>query len=340
MAQPAEALSRHDLQTGGDDVREQLADKIYDLSPEETPVMSSIGRGKASNTYKTWLQDRLADPDPNNAAIDGDDFDGGPIGTTKRIGNYCQIVRKDIVVTDRVQSVNKAARRSELARQVMRKGLEIRRDLEAIVTSTQAGLEGDDTTPPRMAALGAWYSTNEFRGAGGAGSPLSNGDNGFPNAAATDAGALRPLSETLMLDAVQSAWTFGSNPEKVIVSGEMKRRFSNYLFTADARIATQYQDQKSKMRGGSTVQGSVDYWVTDFGTLEVIPDRFTRDRDVHIIDPSYLSADYLRSYRVVKMGKTGDNEKRVMLADLTLCNKHEGSQAIVADVDAAQAMVA
>lgn len=339
MAQPAEALSRYDLATDGDDVREQFANRIYDISPDETPVVSSIGRGNMKNTYKSWLLDKLADPDANNAAIDGDDFAGDPIGTTKRVGNFAQILRKDIVITDRVQAVDKAARRSELARQTMRKGLETRRDLETIVTGGQAAREGDDTTPGLFAGMGAWYTSNAKRNTGGASAPLSNGQSGFPNAAATDAATTRPLSETLVLDAVQDAWKLGGMPTKCIVGGQMKRRISNYLFTTDARIATQYQDQQKKLSAASVI-GSVDYWLTDFGTLEVIPDRFSRERDVHIIDPEYWSVDYLRSYQVKRMGKTGDNEKRVMLMDATLCSKQEAASAIVADCNEAVAVVA
>ena len=340
MAQPAETLDRYDLATDGDDVREQFANRIYDISPRQTPFITMAGRGGNSNTYFTWLQDRLRDPDPNNAWTDGDDFQGRPIGATKRMGNYNQIMREEATVSGRVEAVNKAARRSELARQVMRKGLEIRRDMETIYTGNQAGLEGDGTgaNPARTATLCAWYRTNEQRGAGGAAGALSNGTNGFPNTAATD-GTTRALSETMMLDAMQQAWRNGGEPTYVLVEGEVKRRFSNYMYTADARIATQYQDQGKNLSAASVI-GAVDYWLTDFGTLHVVADRFSRPRDVHILDFEYWSVDYLRQFQVHRMGKSGDNEKRMLLVDSGLCAKNEEASAIVADIDETQAMVA
>jgi hypothetical protein len=208
MAQPAETLDRYDLATKGDNAREQLADRIYDTSPTQTPFLTSIGRGSNSNDYFTWQQDKLAAVDVDNAHIDGDDFQGEAIEAATRIGNYNQILRKEVTVSRRADIVRKAGRQRELARQVMRKAREIKRDQEAIYLNNQAANPGNSTTAPRTAGAGAWYKTNVSRGATGASAPLSDGTHGYPNAVAND-GTLRALSETAMLDVCQSSYIAG-----------------------------------------------------------------------------------------------------------------------------------
>jgi len=40
MAQFAQTLDRYDLATDGDNVREQLAETIYNIDPDDTPFQS------------------------------------------------------------------------------------------------------------------------------------------------------------------------------------------------------------------------------------------------------------------------------------------------------------
>lgn len=40
-------------------IREDLANVIYDVSPEETPFMSNIGESSVTNTLFEWQQDSL-----------------------------------------------------------------------------------------------------------------------------------------------------------------------------------------------------------------------------------------------------------------------------------------
>jgi hypothetical protein len=54
-------------------IREQLLDKIYRISPEDTPGMSMIGRSKATNVKIEWQTDTLAAA-AANAQLEGDDY--------------------------------------------------------------------------------------------------------------------------------------------------------------------------------------------------------------------------------------------------------------------------
>ena len=134
MAQPANILDRYDQATDGDTVHEDLSDVIYNISPTETPFVSNVGRGSTDNTYKEWLIDALADA-ADTPHIDGDEWAADALNAPDRLGNYCQITRKDLLISGRAEAVNTAGRRSEVAYQVAKAGQEIKRDIELISTS-------------------------------------------------------------------------------------------------------------------------------------------------------------------------------------------------------------
>jgi hypothetical protein len=52
-------------------LREDLSDVIYDISPQDTPIMSSIGKSKATNVYHEWQTDSLAAATTANALVRG-----------------------------------------------------------------------------------------------------------------------------------------------------------------------------------------------------------------------------------------------------------------------------
>jgi hypothetical protein len=95
--------------------REDLSDVIYDISPKDTPIMSSIGKTKATAVYHEWQTDVLDAATTANAAIEGDDATAKAVTPTVRLGNYTQIVTKTIQVSGTLEAVDKAGRKSEKA---------------------------------------------------------------------------------------------------------------------------------------------------------------------------------------------------------------------------------
>ena len=164
MAQPANTFDRYDVNNS---VREDLIDKIFNTSPEETPVTSGLGKSTASNTYHEWQRDSLAAANKDNALIDGDDFAGTAATGTERIGNYCQIFSKQPVVSRRADIVNKAGQKTAMAYQTAKMMKEMKRDMEAAVLSSNVAVAGNSTTASKLAGFGAMIYTNvSHNGAG------------------------------------------------------------------------------------------------------------------------------------------------------------------------------
>ena len=81
-------------------IREDLANVIYNISPEETPFMSNIGRENVKNTYFEWQTDSLAAASTTNAQIEGDDVSAyDSTSATVRLGNYTQVSRKTLILS-------------------------------------------------------------------------------------------------------------------------------------------------------------------------------------------------------------------------------------------------
>jgi hypothetical protein len=335
-------FDRYDMQASGENVREDLTDVIYNISPTETPFTANASRGSADNTVHEWMIDELANVDTANAAIDGADFGTDTSDPSSRIGVYMQISIKYLAVSRRANIVNKAGRKSELAYQVAKYGKALKRDVESIACLNQAAVVGTQSAASKTAGLGAWIRTNTNRGTGGADPALSGTTFGFPTTAATDASALniRALSEATLLDRLKACYVQGGNPNMIMVGPTMKQKFSTYMFTTNARIATQFQDQGKETRGGISVVGAVDVYVSDFTVIDIVPNRFQRERDVWILDTEYWQIAYLDAYKTETIAKIGDAERRHILVDWGVCSLNQAASGVVADINETLAMVA
>ena len=54
------------------------------------------------------------------------------------------------------------------------------------------------------------------------------------------------------------------------------------------------------------------------GGIKVIADLFTREQTALLVDFDYVEVAYLRPFMTEQLAKTGDNEKRHILTEVTL----------------------
>jgi hypothetical protein len=307
-------------------LRESLHDRIYNISPEETPFISGAGRGpNAQQTLEEWQTDSLAAADGTNAQLEGDDASFSTPAASVRVGNYTQIMRKTLILSDTLEVVDKAGRRSELAYQLAKRGAEIKRDLETVCLRAQAGDAGGVGTARTLAALNAWLKTNIDYHTTTGGNPSYSA--GVPSAVRTD-GTQRAFTETIAKAVIQSGWTNGANFNTLMVGPVNKQRVS----TSFSGIATRNYDLSNVAARPTASIASIDVYVSDFGVLRVVPNRFQRERDAWFLDFEYVELRYLRPLRQVKLAKSGDAEKRMMVQEVTLVVKNEAALGLGADL--------
>ena len=276
MAQPSETFDSYD---GVNSNREDLTDVIYNISPTDTPFMSSIGRVKVSATTHEWQTDSLATHTPNNKVIDGDEATNDAITATTRVTNLTQISDKVVVVSGTQEVVNKAGKKSEVAYQVAKAGKELKRDMEARLTSPQIAETGSSSAARECSGAEAVIKTNTSHGTSGS----TNG-----TADCVD-GTQRTFTEVLLKPQIKNCYTQGGMPGMIMVGPHNKTVASGF-----GGIATIYRDQKNVGQG--VIIGAADIYVSDFGTFKIIPNRIQRDRTALIIDTDYWAVGYLRPF--------------------------------------------
>ena len=343
-------------------IHEDLMDQIYDISPEDRPFCDSTGSTESGNDRKEWVREALAQADKDNSVIDGADAGTTDTRTGERLANYHQIAAKTIRVSDRGRESDTVGTSDELIRQVMKRQKELRRDEEASYASRNIALQGTDAAAGSSAGVGGWIgvsvmdngtvtaSTTSFRGAGSADPVLSGGASGggFPTTAATNV-ADQALSETDIKAAMREAYVNGGNPRMAMSTPTCIELLSDYLFTSSARVATLQSNAPQGNRttastgngysgGGIVAQGSVNVLVTNFGTLELTPNRFqpevaTDVADLYLLDPDLWERAYLQGYMTKELARTGLAENRQVSVDFSLCALNPEGNAVVADID-------
>jgi len=324
MAVSASALETYDLTT----IREDLQNADNMITPTETPFMSMIAsQDSASSVLHEWPLTNLNAVNGSNRVPEGED---APAVTTPvlalRRSNYTQISIKNIKVTSTSEWVDGAADITKMSKQLVYAMRELKRDRETMLLASIAALPGtgNGATTRTAAGMPSFYQTNVSRGASGMNPVLSGTTSGYPVTAAVD-GTLRTITEDLFNTVIQAVWTSGGEPQYAVVGPDVKRTISK-VFTG---YTTKYSDGAS-----NKLITSVEIYQSDFGTVQIVPDRFGRSRDCHILDPSKLSISYGQTVKQEPLAKTGLTENRLISCEYTVTVGNEASCGILADVQA------
>ena len=302
-------------------VREDLSDVIYSISPTDTPIMSSIGKTKATNTLHEWQTDSLAAATTNNALIEGDDATAASLSPTVRLTNFTQIVGKTVQISGTLEAVDKAGRKSEKAYQLAKASSEIKRDIETILTANQAKTNGTATSGARkMGSLLSWITTNVSKGSAGT-NPTGDGSDVRSDT------TTRTFLESMLKEVAQEIFTEGGQPKLLVVPPGLKATVSGFTGVAEQRYVTGAEP--------TTIVAAAGAYLSDFGLISIVPDRFMRSTDALMLDPEYAAIAYLRPFQTNDLAKTGDSEKTQILAELTLEMRNEKAHGGIFDIKAA-----
>lgn len=330
MAQVANTFETYDA-VGN---REELADKIYQITPEETPFLSLIGRKPVVSTHPEWLIDTLGAIDISNNQPEGDDWTYDAVTPVSRVGNYCQISNKRILISRTQDKTSKAGRKSELAREIAKKGVELRTDMEAICLSNQASLagSGNGATNRKLGGFRAWIASNDSIGGGGGASGGFNTSTNIVDAATN--GTQRAFTKTILDAVILSTYNAGGTPKTLMLSPYAKTVFSTFM--SDSNVAPQRYETPSS--GQTTIVAAADMYMSDFGPVSVVPNRqmaragATVARNAFLIDPRMVSLGVFDDISLEKPAKTGDAEKRVLVTEYTLLVNNEAAHGCAADL--------
>jgi len=241
---------------------------------------------------------------------------------TVRVGNRTQIFQKTIKISGTLDAVDKAGRKSEKAYQLAKASAEVKRDIEVTLLSNQTATNGNSSTARKLGGLQAWLATNGDFGVGGSGGSLGT--------TARTNGTNRTFTETELKTVIKEVYQSGGNPKVLMVNPGHKQTVSAFAGIAAQRYMAPSNEP-------TTIIGAADVYLSDFGTVSVVPNRFMNstnscDETAFVVDPDMAAVAYLRPFQTNELAKTGDSEMTQLLAELTLEVKNEAAHGIIADI--------
>jgi hypothetical protein len=302
-------------------LREDLSDVIFDLFPEDTYLLSNLDKEDASATYTEWLGQELAAP-AANIGVEGDDATFASLTPPSRYGSYLQISSKTFLVSDTAEKVNKAGRKSEVARGAIVKMRELKRDIETRIAGNGISTIGGATTGRSSAGMESWIggvtadpgatTANAVRATTTANTattpPVTSGTAGT---APTDGSTTGALTFAVLNQALMGAWAQGGNPSKILVGAAQKTAID--AFTGQA---TRFVDVAKGAQ--ASIVGAANVIVSDYGTHQVILHRYMRASIVLCLDMDFWALRWLRKPLKRELAKTGDGTKYQIITEWAL----------------------
>ena len=282
------------LTYGAIGIREDLSNIIYNISPEDTPFMSGIGKSSCDNTYFEWQIDALADPDVANRQAEGDDASVLAVVEPDRVGNYTQISSKAVRSSGTAEAVDFAGRKSTQAYQMAKRAKELKLDMEAMFLELdEAGSAGTSTTPRATQSVGSWITTNAVVGT--------------------------VVSEDDIREVMELCWKAGAKPDILMCDGVIKQAISA-LSQSVSELRTAANDKSP-----AYVVAAVDIYVSDFGNLQIVPNRLMPAETAYFLDYSFWDIAYLRPFMTHDIARTGDSISQMLVVEYGLRAKNEAA---------------
>lgn len=279
--------------------KEDISDVITNLSPTDTPFQTAIKNETVNNTLFQWQEDSLAAPNDANAMDEGFEATAVALTPTTMRQNVTQIMSTTVKVSETADTVSTYGRARETAYQLAKKGKELKRDLERAFIGT-----GQVQSVTGLKRIMAGYQAQIDSSVK---SDVSGGVSA--NKAA--------LSENAVLDLSEALYTGGGEATILMVKPHDSRVIAGWTGSA-GRYRTIDGD-------GKKVTNAVNLYVSPYGELKVVMNRFLRATDALLFDPDHWRQAVLRPWTRTPLAKTGDASSTMIVGEFSL--KHDNYKA-------------
>lgn len=305
--------------------REDLEDVIWELEPLDTYCLSNFDRVDATATNHEWEKDATVAP-TTNRQLEGDSSSFASIVSPTRLSNFCQISTKQFLVSRTQEKVAKAGRKSEIKRQLKKQMKELKNEMEFAIVRNQASSAGGSATARSLGSIESWIASTDNSGNGlRATTTASASTAAFASgvvSAPTDGTTTGALTEAKFVEALELAWTDGGNATSILCAAGPKKTISAF-----AGVATKHHNVEGRTK--PVLAGSVDVYVSEFGTHNLILHRHVRSSVVLALDPEYWAVAMLDAPFMEERAKTSDGTNRALTAEYTLVARNPDANAKV-----------
>ncbi|MEN9833593.1 MAG: hypothetical protein RL753_747 [Bacteroidota bacterium] len=256
-------------------LREDLADVISVIDQKNTPVTSRIKAGSdlTNGSVFSWQADSYNDPSFDGVLTNADvtTFDD-PAKNRVLLSGRAQKFRRSIKVDDFAQNVDNVAgvgKKKEMARGVSRALIELKRDMESAFCSSNDSQEQSGTNPYKTRGLGSWISNS-------AQTDLPVPASFRTPSASINTTATSSLTESDVAAVLQSVYEqTGTIDTMDLVTGpNLKKRFSEFTRYSSGSNTALSTRQYTASLNDRTVISTVDTYIGDFGTINLVPTLF------------------------------------------------------------------
>ena len=276
--------------------------------------MSAIRRRNVKNRIFDWQTEFLPIVNLNNAQAEGFQLTNALSQPTIRQNNVTQISERDATVSGTQEEADAAGKGSEMAHQMALASKVLKSDMESILCSRQARVDGNDSGPTARTteAFSHWLARAKDKN-NNPGAAVAGVTTGLP-VLATDAfaaplvGSQIQVSEAMLGAAMQQAYTNGASPSLWIVPPGPKRTISTFVGRSSTQVLV----------GKNEVVSTIDVIATDFGRIKVAPSRWVPTDVALLIDPDYAAVAFFRAFRQYLMARVGDAETRMIVVEFGL----------------------
>lgn len=295
-------------------MKEDVADIIFNIDPSETPLLSNMGTRDVSNTTFEWNVEDLPSSGTSNKKKEGQDFTSESATQVTRKTNVTQISSRNATVTGTMTAVSQYGKQSEMAHQMMLVSKALKLDIDKTIASHN----------PRGAGAGDQVSSSE-RQTQSLTHQISRGNNKVVKASngttapSSDTGAYtegsetEALTETLFVNVAESIYNNGGKLDSVVCSPALKREISDFT----GRGGTQVVVDETK------VTSNVTLFASDFGNIKVMISRNigtfgssgAAGTDLLFVDFSMAKVAFLRPFTRQNIAKQGDSDSEQILAE-------------------------
>ena len=268
-------------------IREDLGNVIYNVSPFQTPFTSGIAQTRATNDNHEWLTDSLRASVNTNKRIEADSSDQptAVTGGRVRIGNQVQIASEIATVTKKAEFFDRAGvPGKEMAYQLLKRGKELQMDVEKqMLATTQTKVAAAAGTAGVSGSFGTYIVTNQAFGTGGDGSPNAGNSGVGDGSTAPSLGSNGAIAQGDFDTLLDGVWNN---------SGD----FSNLKIMAPAATV---QSLRNTLKGISDdvntdaasgeIIARVAVYVSQFGPVAIVPNKHMEANTMYLIDMSTWS---------------------------------------------------
>jgi hypothetical protein len=256
-------------------LREDLADVISVIDQKNTPVTSRIKAGSdlTNGSVFSWQADSYNDPSFDGVLTNADvtTFDD-PAKNRVLLSGRAQKFRRSIKVDDFAQNVDNVAgvgKKKEMARGVSRALIELKRDMESAFCSSNDSQEQSGINPYKTRGLGSWISSS-------AQTDLPVPESFRTPSASINTTATSSLTESDVAAVLQSVYEqTGTIDTMDLVTGpNLKKRFSEFTRYSSGSNTALSTRQYTASLNDRTVISTVDTYIGDFGTINLVPTLF------------------------------------------------------------------